>query len=171
MIFSRADEYAIRAMTFLAKQPAGRLVGAREISEAEEIPMELRLRARRTWQGQFPHPGCFGASEASPNDTTSQHARPQPLRHQLDPRHADARYCPRSKPVPSARGAARPRRRAPRAPSSSRGRRRPSRPRRRCRAGLSRRDQIPHPPASKNRSRRREVPAGERSPSRKDSAG
>ena len=41
MIFSRADEYAIRAMTFLAKQPAGRLAGAREISEAEEIPMQF----------------------------------------------------------------------------------------------------------------------------------
>ncbi len=41
MIFSRADEYAIRAMTFLAKQPAGRLVGAREISETEEIPMQF----------------------------------------------------------------------------------------------------------------------------------
>ena len=41
MIFSRADEYAIRAMTFLAGQPAGRLVGAREISEAEKIPMQF----------------------------------------------------------------------------------------------------------------------------------
>lgn len=41
MIFSRADEYAIRAMTFLAMQPAGRLVGAREISEAEKIPMQF----------------------------------------------------------------------------------------------------------------------------------
>jgi Rrf2 family protein len=41
MIFSRADEYAIRALTFLAKQPAGKLAGAREISEAEEIPMQF----------------------------------------------------------------------------------------------------------------------------------
>jgi len=41
MIFNRADEYAIRALTFLATQPAGRLVGAREISEAEKIPMQF----------------------------------------------------------------------------------------------------------------------------------
>jgi Rrf2 family protein len=41
MILSRADEYAIRALTFLAMQPAGRLVGAREISEAEKIPMQF----------------------------------------------------------------------------------------------------------------------------------
>lgn len=41
MIFSRADEYAIRALTFLAMQPAGRLVGAREIAEAEKIPMQF----------------------------------------------------------------------------------------------------------------------------------
>jgi len=41
MIFSRADEYAIRALTFLAMQPAGRLVGAREISEVEKIPMQF----------------------------------------------------------------------------------------------------------------------------------
>lgn len=38
-MFSRYTEYAIRAMTFLAAQPAGKLTGAKEISEAEEIPM------------------------------------------------------------------------------------------------------------------------------------
>lgn len=38
-MFSRSAEYAIRAMTFLASQPAGKLAGAREISQAEEIPM------------------------------------------------------------------------------------------------------------------------------------
>jgi len=41
MMFSRADEYAIRAMTFLAGQPAGKLTGAREISKAENIPMQF----------------------------------------------------------------------------------------------------------------------------------
>jgi Rrf2 family protein len=39
MLFSRSGEYAIRAMTFLAGLPAGRLAGAREISEAEHIPI------------------------------------------------------------------------------------------------------------------------------------
>lgn len=38
MIFSHSTEYAIRAVTFLAKQPAGTLVGAREIARAEKIP-------------------------------------------------------------------------------------------------------------------------------------
>ncbi len=37
-MFSRSVEYAIRAMTFLATQPTGRLTGAREISQAEKIP-------------------------------------------------------------------------------------------------------------------------------------
>ncbi|HYK89276.1 MAG TPA: Rrf2 family transcriptional regulator [Acidobacteriota bacterium] len=39
MLFSRSAEYGIRAMTFLATLPPGRLAGAREISEAERIPM------------------------------------------------------------------------------------------------------------------------------------
>ena len=39
MLFSRSTEYAIRAMTFLATLPPGRLAGAREISQAESIPM------------------------------------------------------------------------------------------------------------------------------------
>jgi len=38
-MFSRAAEYAIRAMAFLARQPQGKLTGAREISKAEQIPM------------------------------------------------------------------------------------------------------------------------------------
>jgi Rrf2 family iron-sulfur cluster assembly transcriptional regulator len=38
-MFSRSAEYAIRAMTFLASQPTGKLTGAREISQAEQIPM------------------------------------------------------------------------------------------------------------------------------------
>jgi len=40
-MFSRATEYAIRAMTFLALQPAGRLTGAREIAQAEHIPIQF----------------------------------------------------------------------------------------------------------------------------------
>jgi len=39
MLFSRSAEYGIRAMTFLATLPPGRLAGAREISESEQIPM------------------------------------------------------------------------------------------------------------------------------------
>ena len=39
MLFSRTAEYAVRAMTFLAMQPSGKLTGAREIARAEHIPM------------------------------------------------------------------------------------------------------------------------------------
>lgn len=39
MLFSRRAEYALRAMTFLARQLPGTLTGARAISEAEHIPM------------------------------------------------------------------------------------------------------------------------------------
>jgi len=39
MLFSRSTEYAIRAMTFLASREPARRAGAREISEAENIPM------------------------------------------------------------------------------------------------------------------------------------
>ena len=38
MVFSRTAEYALRAMTFLAMQPSGKLTGAREISREENIP-------------------------------------------------------------------------------------------------------------------------------------
>lgn len=48
MLFSRSDEYAIRALTFLAMQPAGRLVGAREISQAEGIPMQYLWKILHT---------------------------------------------------------------------------------------------------------------------------
>jgi Rrf2 family transcriptional regulator, iron-sulfur cluster assembly transcription factor len=48
MIFSRADEYAIRAMTFLAIQPAGKLAGAREISESEQIPTQFLWKILHT---------------------------------------------------------------------------------------------------------------------------
>jgi Rrf2 family protein len=39
MLFSRSAEYAIRAMIFLAAREPGKLAGAREISQAENIPM------------------------------------------------------------------------------------------------------------------------------------
>ena len=48
MLFTRSDEYAIRALTFLARQPAGRLVGAREISQAEAIPMQYLWKILHT---------------------------------------------------------------------------------------------------------------------------
>jgi len=38
-MFSHSVEYAIRALTFLATQDPGKLSGAREIAEAEAIPM------------------------------------------------------------------------------------------------------------------------------------
>lgn len=51
-MFSRATEYAIRALGFLALQPPGKLSGAREIAEAEELPIPflwklLRILSRR----------------------------------------------------------------------------------------------------------------------------
>ncbi len=39
MLLSRSAEYAVRAMTFLAMQPAGKLSGAKEIAQAENIPI------------------------------------------------------------------------------------------------------------------------------------
>lgn len=39
MLLSKSGEYAIRALTFLAMQPTGRLCGAKEIAEAEQIPI------------------------------------------------------------------------------------------------------------------------------------
>jgi len=52
MLFSRSAEYGIRAMAFLALQKGGKLSGAREISQAENIPMPylwkiLRLLTQR----------------------------------------------------------------------------------------------------------------------------
>ncbi len=38
MLFSRPCSYAIRALTYLAMQPPGKLSGTREISERERIP-------------------------------------------------------------------------------------------------------------------------------------
>jgi Rrf2 family protein len=52
MLFSRSTEYAIRAMAFLASVEPGKKTGAREISQAENIPMPflwkiLHLLTRR----------------------------------------------------------------------------------------------------------------------------
>ncbi len=48
MVFDRTTEYALRAMTFLAMQPAGKLAGARAISEAEHIPMPFLWKILHT---------------------------------------------------------------------------------------------------------------------------
>jgi len=58
MLFSRSAEYAIRAMTFLASQEPGKLAGAKEISEAENIPMPflwkiLQMLAKRSLVRSF----------------------------------------------------------------------------------------------------------------------
>ena len=51
LLFSRACSYAIRALTYLAMQPAGKLSGTREISDHEGIPhsflCKVLLQARR----------------------------------------------------------------------------------------------------------------------------
>jgi Rrf2 family transcriptional regulator, iron-sulfur cluster assembly transcription factor len=52
-MFPRSTQYAIRALSYLAAQPPGKLSGAREIAEAEQIPMPFlwkilqRLAARK----------------------------------------------------------------------------------------------------------------------------
>jgi len=48
MLLSRTAEYALRAMTFLAMQPAGKLAGARAISEAESIPIPFLWKILHT---------------------------------------------------------------------------------------------------------------------------
>jgi len=52
-MFSRTTEYAIRALTFLAAQPPGKLSGAREIAGAERIPMPFlwKILQRLSRQG------------------------------------------------------------------------------------------------------------------------
>jgi Rrf2 family protein len=78
MIFSRTAEYALRAMTFLAMQPAGRLAGARAISQAEHIPMPflwkiLHTLARQRLIRSFK--GIHGGYElARPSDRITLHA-------------------------------------------------------------------------------------------------
>ncbi|HLE36866.1 MAG TPA: Rrf2 family transcriptional regulator [Candidatus Acidoferrales bacterium] len=60
MLVSRSAEYAIRAMTCLARQSSGTLLGAREISQIEKIPMPFlgkvlqnlaRLKLVRSFKG------------------------------------------------------------------------------------------------------------------------
>ncbi len=48
MLFSKTVEYSVRAMTFLAMQPPGKLTGAREIAEAEAIPMPFLWKILHT---------------------------------------------------------------------------------------------------------------------------
>lgn len=77
MVLSRSTEYAIRALTFLAQQPPGKLSGAREISEAEGIPMPflwkiLQLLARKKLIRSFK--GIHGGYElALPPDQVALH--------------------------------------------------------------------------------------------------
>lgn len=46
-MFSRSSGYAIQALTYLAAQPSGRLVGAREIATNLEIPMPFLWKILR----------------------------------------------------------------------------------------------------------------------------
>jgi Rrf2 family protein len=71
MLFSRSAEYAIRAMTFLATRKPGKLAGAKEISEAEKIPMPflwkiLQMLTKRRLARSFKgiHGGYELATEA-----------------------------------------------------------------------------------------------------------
>jgi Rrf2 family protein len=78
MILSRTAEYALRAMTFLATQPAGKLAGARAISQAENIPMPflwkiLHTLARQRLIRSFK--GIHGGYElARPSNEITLHA-------------------------------------------------------------------------------------------------
>lgn len=47
-MFPRPTEYAIRAMTFLAAQPSGKLTGAREMARSEKIPMPFLWKILQT---------------------------------------------------------------------------------------------------------------------------
>jgi Rrf2 family protein len=47
MLLSRSAEYAIRAMTFLARQPQGKPAGAAAIAQAEEIPTQFLWKILR----------------------------------------------------------------------------------------------------------------------------
>jgi Rrf2 family protein len=46
-MFSRSSGYAIKALTYLAGQPSGRLVGAREIATSLQIPMPFLWKILR----------------------------------------------------------------------------------------------------------------------------
>jgi Rrf2 family protein len=77
MVFTRTSEYALRAMTFLAMQPAGKRTGAREISQAESVPIPflwkiLQNLARRRLIRSFK--GIRGGYElARPSDRITLH--------------------------------------------------------------------------------------------------
>lgn len=47
LMFSRSAGYAVRALTYLAGQPSGKLTGAREIAETLEIPMPFLWKILR----------------------------------------------------------------------------------------------------------------------------
>ena len=46
-MFSRSAGYAVRALTYLAAQPSGKLTGAREIADALQIPMPFLWKILR----------------------------------------------------------------------------------------------------------------------------
>jgi Rrf2 family protein len=46
-MFSRSSGYAIQALTYMAAQPSGKLVGAREIATSLEIPMPFLWKILR----------------------------------------------------------------------------------------------------------------------------
>ncbi len=51
-MFSRSAGYAIRALTYLAGQPSGKLTGAREIAAASGIPMPFLWKILRNLSQQ-----------------------------------------------------------------------------------------------------------------------
>jgi len=83
MLLSRSSEYAVRAMTFLAMQPSGKLTGAKEIAEAENIPIPflwkiLQNLARRRLIRSFK--GLRGGYElAMPADSITPPSAPAAL--------------------------------------------------------------------------------------------
>lgn len=48
MQLSRSGEYGVRAMVYLAMQPDGRLVGLKEIAQAQEVPAPYLAKILRT---------------------------------------------------------------------------------------------------------------------------
>jgi Rrf2 family transcriptional regulator, iron-sulfur cluster assembly transcription factor len=51
-MFSRSSGYAIQALTYLAGQPSGKLVGAREIATTLQIPMPFLWKILRKLSGK-----------------------------------------------------------------------------------------------------------------------
>jgi Rrf2 family protein len=52
MQLSRSSEYGVRAMVYLAMQPAGRWVGLREIAETQEVPQPYLAKVLRALVNQ-----------------------------------------------------------------------------------------------------------------------